>query len=83
MALVFISTIIFGALMPFAVNYFRTFDPPKESENRTEDVLPSEEGHGHNLEHNHEDDETSNMNYHLDFCHPNYTPEYIIFLTLK
>lgn len=73
MALVFFSTIIFGALMPFAIKLFRSFDPPVQDL----DLGPKTDDHGceHNADHNDHLEDDLNKNFNLSFNHPNFKRE--------
>ena len=70
MALVFFTYIIFGALMPYAVKYSRTLDPAEPIESLKSKEIDDQCA-------NHEDhvDPNQNMNYSIDFCHPNFIPQ--------
>jgi NhaP-type Na+/H+ or K+/H+ antiporter len=59
--LVFFTTIVFGALMPFLIKFFQSYD---KSDNNTALV-----SHGHSHEH----EENDNQLY--DFVHPNFSEE--------
>jgi len=64
LALVFLTTIVFGALMPMAIKFFKSFDPidsPRKSK-----------AHLHALE---EDKAGDNVNFKYDFSHPNFHKE--------
>jgi hypothetical protein len=58
--LVFLTTICFGAIMPFAIKFFKSFDKEEE--------LITEVNHSHKNPNNHEE-EPSKM---VDFSHPNF-----------
>jgi len=70
MAMVFVTYIIFGALMPLAVKFFRTLDPVV----KLEELKISEE-----VDNSHKSEkEDMNCNYTIDFSHPNFIKTYII-----
>jgi hypothetical protein len=75
MALVFFSTIIFGALMPFAIKLFRSFDPPVQDLDLANNK--STDGHGceHNADHHDHLEDDLNKNFNLSFDHPNFKRE--------
>ena len=66
MALVIVTTIVFGALMPFAVKFFRKFDPPKALQKAESELIliPNE------LTIDHDNEERSNFEF--EFTHPNF-----------
>ncbi len=71
MALVFVTTIVFGALMPYAVKYFRTLDPPKEEDKELKEIKDSDDV----CANQEQKDENENMNYDINYCHPNFMKE--------
>jgi len=90
MVLVFITYIIFGALMPFAVSLFRKLDPIKVEQPDLElkTVKPLDGDEHDNIhdspvrqkkkdDHEHDDDDlaNANLNYNIDFFHPNFIKE--------
>lgn len=62
LVLVFITTILFGGLMPLVINFFKGFESKKE------ETLLSEEKEQINSEENEEE----NKNKFVDFSHPNF-----------
>ena len=68
MALVFITTIIFGALMPYAVRWFRSFDPvPVKVESLVVKELDTT---------SHKEEEHESPIYKFEFLHPNFFKQY-------
>ena len=59
--LVFFSTIVFGALMPFMINFMKKLDPPEDINNEVKLLDESKEYH-------HCD--------HFNFLHPNFSDKY-------
>jgi len=59
--LVFLTTICFGAIMPFAIKFFKSFD--KEESLATSDIHSTYGG-------NNEDEKEAKM---IDFSHPNFS----------
>jgi len=71
MALVFVTTIVFGALMPYVVRYMRTFDPPAPVNTEIENMPKVNENLGADHDTStHDHDDCKHFNY--EFIHPNY-----------
>jgi hypothetical protein len=70
LVLVFFTTIVFGALMPYAIKQFRLYESPN-----FKPKLPSK--HDSNqityklLSENDENDETLKRSFEYSYCHPN------------
>lgn len=62
LVLVFITTILFGGLMPIVIKFFKGFEPKKEEE---ENLISHDQGH----EHKEEDEDNHKF---VDFSHPNF-----------
>jgi NhaP-type Na+/H+ and K+/H+ antiporter len=58
--LVFFTTIIFGAMMPFLIKFFKSFDPPENNEVKT---------------HSNEDNHKENSEELFSYMHPNFIEE--------
>lgn len=63
LVLVFITTILFGGLMPIVIKFFKSFEPKEEG---AQEALLHEEGH------HDEEEEESKL---LEFSHPNFKKE--------
>jgi len=64
LVLVFITTILFGGLMPIVIRFFKGFEPKSEAENQ---LISHNEGHCHD----NEEDEEDKIKF-VDFSHPNF-----------
>jgi len=62
LALVFLTTIIFGAFMPMAIKYFKSLDPVDENKDKIK-----EESHNDEV-----DKMYDNVNFNYEFSHPNF-----------
>lgn len=62
LVLVFITTILFGGLMPIVIAFFKGFEPKQEEE----PLIEQEKEHGHG----HEEEEEKHK--FVDFSHPNF-----------
>lgn len=62
LVLVFITTILFGGLMPIVIKFFKGFEP--QPEQQAEPMISHDEGHEH--------DEEEEKTRFVDFSHPNF-----------
>jgi len=63
--LVFLTTICFGAIMPFAIKFFKSFDK--------DEGLIAEAHDSHKDPHGNENEEEAKI---IDFSHPNFNTKY-------
>ncbi len=69
LSLVFFTTIVFGALMPFFINFFKSFDKNEEQSVATQPLI-----------HHDDVDQLNTTDVKFDYLHPNFSTEYLLFL---
>lgn len=67
LVLVFITTILFGGIMPIVIKFFKSFEPKDEADQAL--LLDEHETKGHD-DHGHEEGEDDHK--FVDFTHPNF-----------